>query len=179
MKYEKIIINTFIIECNISTERHIIKTCGAQQCLLFTYIVLMYYHTHAHKHTQTNKRMQVNSSAIQRVSYTSPHFRLESCCCLDLYSMFRPIILWCLWRQYAAHCSATATIWGDRTSHWAYAKHIDTLYVLLTNTYNVYPRSTRLIIINIIMYTELSQYKTYKCLRESSEIFYEAYPLSR
>jgi len=47
---------------------------------------------------------------------------------------------------------------GDRTPHWAYAKHIDTLHALLTNTYTIYPHSTQLILINIIISTELSQY---------------------
>jgi len=53
-----------------------------------------------------------------------------------------------------SHCNCM----DDRTPHWVFAKHIDTLHAILTNTYNIYPHSTQLIIINIIISMELSQY---------------------
>jgi len=46
-----------------------------------------------------------------------------------------------------SHCNCM----GDRTLHLACAKHMDMLHALLTNTYNIYPHSTQLIIIYIII----------------------------
>jgi len=119
------------------------------------------------KHSQTTLRQQFNlfnksatSSKVNKQDSKQASSKRPKAPRLLLVHRFifyvYNIIMSLTSRRYTlfSHCN----FMGDRTLHWAYAKHIDTLHALLTNTYNIYPHSTQLILINIIISTELSQY---------------------
>jgi len=114
-------------------------------------IELTLANTHKNKQTSASQQFSYSASQLQE-SALPPRILLVPRFIFYVYN----IIMYLTSLRYTlfSHCNCM----GDRTPHWAYAKHPDTLHVLLTNTHNVYPRSTRLIIINIIMPTELSQY---------------------
>jgi len=74
-----------------------------------------------------------------------------------------------------SHCN-----WlGDRALRWTCAKHFDTSNVLLTNTHNVYTRSTWQRIINILMPAELFQYTTIKYSQNKNDVQIQSHLIAR
>jgi len=76
--------------------------------------------------THTNKRLQVNSSAIQRVNF-------ESCCSLNLYSMF-------IYKIIITRYLALRTKSGHCSGHY---ENCQLLYYIYTDFYFVLRRSFR------------------------------------